>query len=126
MSYFISTHESVDPLANATVAASVFQAGRPRLTEDEMYTRDTPILTAYGSTREAALLSLRSALQSAVGATEMEIHTLRKNRMQVITPAQFVSALLDNEDDDEDQEDTTADGIVVEDYTDEDNDDSGD
>lgn len=120
MPYFISTHESVDPLANAIVAASLFQAGRPRLTEDEMYTRDTPILTGYGSTREAALLSLRSALQSGVGAVEMEIHTMRKNRVQVVTPAQFVANLLAEDDyDDADPDDA----IIVEDQTAEEGDD---
>jgi hypothetical protein len=107
MSYFVDTQECTSPLARPLVGASVFQAGRPRLTDEDLTTRDSVILTAYGSTKEAALLSLRAALQAAVGAVEMEVRTLRENRVDVVDA---IRAWADAEDDEE--EDTNP-GIQV-------------
>lgn len=104
----------MSPLARPLHAASIFQAGRPRLTDEDLTTRDSVILSAYGSTREAALLSLRAALQAAVGAVEMEIHTVRKNRITVQDIARYVAdAPEDDEDEVEDDDDDDTRPVVI-------------
>jgi hypothetical protein len=99
MTYFCSTHEALNPMSQPIVGASLFAAGKPRWEDDELTTRDQPILTAYGSHGEAALLSLRAALLAAVGAVELEISYRRKMRVAVVPPAAEYSREADDAED---------------------------
>jgi hypothetical protein len=79
MTYFVSIFDTVDPMANPIRGAALFYAGKPSMTEEELYTPDKAIMVGYGSSIEAAMLALRAGLNTALGAVELEILQRRRD-----------------------------------------------
>lgn len=96
MSYYAKTFQSQGPLGDSHWGATLFQAGKPRFAGGRLSTRDRALLSAYASSKEAALLQLRAALSIASAAVEVEVVELRKKTIAVSTPS--IEVFLDDDD----------------------------
>lgn len=112
MSHYVVYLTAEQPFSRDTlIGAALFSASPARMQDGTVAAKGTPSLVAYGSTREAALLSLRASLQAAVGAVEVEIMNRRAAEK---TGVPYVDFSVDGGDefevgDEEDEDDDGAD-----------------
>lgn len=122
MSYYAKTFQSQGPLGDSHWGATLFQAGKPRFSGGRLSTRDRALLSAYASSKEAALLQLRAALSIASAAVECEVVDLRKKTIAVKPPA--INVYIDQDDIDFFEEEDALEDELDEDEDEDDGDDN--